>query len=615
MKVLKTIELKVSSKNLYNKIPLVQADSGRSIDFVIVDMTIPSDATARFYALKPDGSEVYNNCTIKNNTITVNLTTQTLAVIGLVSCQVCITSGSDIVTTFEFGLKVERSLRSASSMLSSNEFGALDEALKMVDGLENSISKVNENLENLFPGGTNILRNTNADIALTSTGVWSAGTWRTSSIGTGKRERLTITDAPNPDVVHGWGITSTSGNIGIRQDITLPLGCEYTMSCYARTNNNGTLRLYAYASSYTSQYQTRALTTEWKKYYFTSMTAANAYQFQFECLGAGNVQICGMKLELGNKATDWSPSPWDIAKQSEVDELNENLENLFPGGTNILRNTNTGTEITASGTWSAGAWRYSGTAATGSAQIIAITDAPNPDIGYGYRVTKVSTAGDCGIRQYTIHLDTNCTYIMSCYARLISGDPYFKLMQGTSASGWVQKELTLTEGWQKYSFIVNPKVNLIDIIFGIVGTRINIIEFCGMKLEVGNKATDWSPSPWDIAHGIQTGTATNSEYIKSGSLTYKIRNGVCSFYFQGSIYWENLPTTDVFTTLFSGLPVTAHSRQTCGMQVYKSSSVNIASNILQTFAGTIATNNRNSQMSGQITSTETVYISCTYLVA
>ena len=140
MKALKTVVMQVASRGLTERIPVVQSDSGRSIDFIISDMKIPTNATAAFYALKSDKKIIFNNCTISNNTITVNLTTQTLAAAGVVNCQVKIVSGEDIVTTFEFVLDVEKSLVNDSAIESANEFGALTDAMKQLSGFNSTIN-------------------------------------------------------------------------------------------------------------------------------------------------------------------------------------------------------------------------------------------------------------------------------------------------------------------------------------------------------------------------------------------------------------------------------------------------------------------------------------------
>jgi len=338
MKALKTIEIKLTSKNLTNTIPLVQEDSGRSIDFIITDMEIPTGATARLYAVKPDGTELFNSCIIKNNIVTVNLTNQTLAVSGIIKCQIRITSGDDIVTTFRFKLEVEENLISESAILSSNEFGALEEAMKTVNNMNSSIKDLEENLskkanqidvdildstlseslENMFPGGTNILTNTNSNVAVGVLGAtFLAGGWSgNTTASVGERIRIAITDAPNPHINYGFEITKTSGTgaLTIYQQfpatVLLNANYQYTLSCYARIANGSPALLMQYGTASSGS----TLTSEWKRYSLTFVpTATTSTNLHFGITGAtnGTIQIHGMKLELGNKATDWSLSPWD----------------------------------------------------------------------------------------------------------------------------------------------------------------------------------------------------------------------------------------------------------------------------------------------------------------
>lgn len=173
MKALKTVAIQVANKGLTEKIPVVQSDSGRSIDFVISDMTIPSGASATLYAVKPDKLEILDYCTISGNTITANLSTQTLALVGVTNCQVQIISGSDIVTTFEFALVVERSLVSGSAAESSNEFSALTEALQTVNGIKGSLDNP------VFVDNISDMADTTKNYVLTSSGEIFAynGSW------------------------------------------------------------------------------------------------------------------------------------------------------------------------------------------------------------------------------------------------------------------------------------------------------------------------------------------------------------------------------------------------------------------------------------------------------
>ncbi|KAK9680671.1 hypothetical protein QE152_g38933 [Popillia japonica] len=134
--------------------------------------------------------------------------------------------------------------------------------------------------------------------------------------------------------------------------------------------------------------------------------------------------------------------------KTQIDAVNDSLDNLFPGGTQILRNTNVSTDYAATGLWSNGIWFRFGTA-YGAVEKATITDAPNPDIAYGVNMNKTGTGGDLGIRQSNIPLPIGCEYTLSCYARASIAGTIAKLQVGETGYAWVTKEVTLTTEWVK----------------------------------------------------------------------------------------------------------------------------------------------------------------------
>lgn len=137
----KTLELNLQNKTLLRRIHAVQADSGRTLKCIIADGTLPSGVTARIYARKPSGKEVYNDCTIDGNAVVATLTTQLLAEIGNVPCQIEISmSDADKVTTFKFEIVVEESLVADSAIESSNEYSSLE---KLVQSANTATAKAN----------------------------------------------------------------------------------------------------------------------------------------------------------------------------------------------------------------------------------------------------------------------------------------------------------------------------------------------------------------------------------------------------------------------------------------------------------------------------------------
>lgn len=119
----------MESSRTSGRIDVIEGDSGRKIRCNIGDMKIPDGSTARIYARKPSGLEIYNDCTIEDGCVIVELTTQMTAEQGSTRCQVEITNSGENVTSFEFELRVHAKLKSSGSVESTNEFTALENAL------------------------------------------------------------------------------------------------------------------------------------------------------------------------------------------------------------------------------------------------------------------------------------------------------------------------------------------------------------------------------------------------------------------------------------------------------------------------------------------------------
>lgn len=177
------------------------------------------------------------------------------------------------------------------------------------------ISEIEETTKKMKIGATNILRGTNITDKLTNPGIWSTGTWRSASGGTGIREKINVSDSPNPNIKLGWHIKSTSSQVTICQDnVPTAKGEEYIISCYAK----GTGKIYLQYGNATLGYQNVQIdlesSTEWKKYSFKFISKGTANVYFGVNENNHEVYICGMKMEVGNIATDWTPAPEDIEK-------------------------------------------------------------------------------------------------------------------------------------------------------------------------------------------------------------------------------------------------------------------------------------------------------------
>lgn len=141
-------DISVLKKELTTRIDYVQGTNGIPILFNIVDYSIPSGATANIYIKKPSGKQIYNSCTISEQVITVQPTTQMFAESGKQFGQLQILNSEKILKSFLILFNVEKSIVDDTAIESSDEFTALEDALNSIDDAateaENAVSAANQ---------------------------------------------------------------------------------------------------------------------------------------------------------------------------------------------------------------------------------------------------------------------------------------------------------------------------------------------------------------------------------------------------------------------------------------------------------------------------------------
>ena len=451
--------------------------------------------------------------------------------------------------------------------------------------ITSTVSTIEDKLDNMQVGGTNLLRGTNTVTTLGSSSAWSSGTWRRAGGGTGTRISISVSDAPNANIKVGWRTSSSSAQVLISQDnVPSTVGEVYTISCYAKGTGKIKLQYGNDSVGYLGVDRTIEDANTWKKYTYTitSRGTANIY-FGSDAQGY-DVSFCGMKLEKGNMATDWSPAPEDIESNlqnnyytkteteskieqkadsitstvsqnystkaettqakneainsantatdnklanystttqmnsaitqkaneitSTVSTIEDKLDNMQVGGTNLLRGTNTVTTLGSSSAWSSGTWRRAG-GGTGTRTSINVSDAPNANIKVGWSTT--STSGQVLIAQDNVPMTNGEQYTISCYAKG-TGKIYMQYGNGTVGYfGSVGDKYNITDSnnWKKFSYTFTSK-GTANIYIGSDSAG-NDVSFCGIKLEKGNIATDWAPAPEDIESNLQNNYYTKTQ--------------------------------------------------------------------------------------------------------
>jgi hypothetical protein len=155
----KTIQLDFTKEGLRENVEAVQGDTGRTLLCTITGVNM-AGVSARFYAVKKSGKEIYNNCPVSGNKVTINLTEQTLAETGVVKCQLDLRKGSQKVQSFIFDIEVTPSLMAQSEYLSSNEYKVVDDLAEKVETNENKIAELDNKKANKDDYGSPLTANT-----------------------------------------------------------------------------------------------------------------------------------------------------------------------------------------------------------------------------------------------------------------------------------------------------------------------------------------------------------------------------------------------------------------------------------------------------------------------
>ena len=129
---------------IYERLTAKQGDiASRYLLFHLLDGDKPFDFTGnsvRVYARKPDGTEIFNDLKINNETkgyCTLELTSQCLAEAGIVKMELYISQSGKVLTSIPFDLEVISCINTINAIVSTNEFSALEAALGSLQGFYN----------------------------------------------------------------------------------------------------------------------------------------------------------------------------------------------------------------------------------------------------------------------------------------------------------------------------------------------------------------------------------------------------------------------------------------------------------------------------------------------
>ena len=163
MKNIQNLTIDINKKPFQTITANVGEVASRFIKITILENNMPADLTgviAYLYAKKADGTKVFNSVKIedaKQGIVLAELTSQVLAVAGLVKLTLLLTKDGAKLASKQIIVTVDESSIDEEAIESANEFNAFTDALKKVNNIDNkmnkgdsiSVSQINKNLGKL----------------------------------------------------------------------------------------------------------------------------------------------------------------------------------------------------------------------------------------------------------------------------------------------------------------------------------------------------------------------------------------------------------------------------------------------------------------------------------
>lgn len=251
-------------------------------------------------------------------------------------------------------------------------------------------------------------------------------------------------------------------------------GITYTLSFYAKADTNINFNVGAENLSL----KLFTLTSEWQHITYTFIGDGKASTIIFYGQDYWDVPkyMTQPKLEIGNKATDWSPAPEDT-----MADISNAIDKIQIGGTNLFYNS-TFTKIQGWEGESILSWSATETSPFNSSCKILKWSGE----GWYQRLKAYSWS------ETAQNFQEGITYTLSFYAK---ADTNLNINVG--AENLSLKLFTLTSEWQRitYTFVGDGRAT--TIIFYGQGYWDVPKYMTQPKLEIGNKSTDWSAAPED----------------------------------------------------------------------------------------------------------------------
>lgn len=392
------------------------------------------------------------------------------------------------------------------------------------DHFSTKFSSIDNKIDGISVGGTNLLLNTKD-----FTGDWY------------QRGSANLQDLDGRKVIHAWADWSSYRT---RQVIQLEQNTDYTISADIRSldgnSSDNTVTIHGVLDGEDTQlgdlHTNGKLSSKQQRFstVWHNTSAGQLTRFRLEGHGGwgavhGSIYISHIKLEKGNKPTDWSPAPEDVqgqidsvvSKQTEfqtsIDGVKSTVSTLSnnqasftkfeqtDGGFKLVAGKQTlefgGTNLLKNSDFQQGWANWSSHGSSSGISDSRPSGLPN----YVKTVDFLSNTGSSqsALVQSHIGVKAGRDYMISFWAK---ADDATELCVESNAIRYQPK---LTTSWQYYSGKVTFQTDDREL-YIYPTSKTTWVHLAGIKLEQGNVATAWSPELVDKTTNLQTQiTATN----------------------------------------------------------------------------------------------------------
>lgn len=376
-------------------------------------------------------------------------------------------------------------------------------------------------------GGRNLFQGTKEFVIQNVTGIDGVG----SSIAAEKYKGLTVRVKSSP-----WNF--------YRPTLTLEAG-RYVFSSYVKGTSKykGDIRVTNVTENTTLNANAFDINSEWERQSLTFELAKKTnVKFSLESTGSGEIYECGWKLELGNKATDWTPAPEDTDSSiSAVDtkvttisnqytSLNQSLTSLTAtvnsNTTAISKKADGSTVTVLQSNMTALTADLSGFKTTVSQTYTSKTEFNNLQIGGRnlllntadltkwhkennitvtkdsddyFKISTTNTSSWWSAYWYISSNKSEQTYTLSGYNKKGTKNGYVVVRYYKGGTNSIIAQKDVPEGYFTIKFTVPSGAETITVYLGLKPTSSRDYTYFKLpKLELGDKATDWTPAPEDV---------------------------------------------------------------------------------------------------------------------